>query len=109
MNATMTSTPLTRFGHALSDPTRIRILEMLRDKPTYPADMVIELATTKQSISNHLACLRGCGLVIAKSEGRRTLYELADERIKHALDDLQQIALSTDPVVCDEANEKDCC
>ena len=101
--------PLVRFGHALSDPTRVQILEILRKRPAYPADMVSELSMTKQSISNHLACLRGCGLVIAKSEGRRTLYALADERIKHALDDLRQIVLSTDPNACDDANEKGCC
>ncbi len=102
-------TPLVRFGHALSDPTRVQILDMLREKPCYPAGMAEVLSVTKQSMSNHLACLRGCGLVLARPEGRRTRYELADERIKHALDDLRQIVLTTDPTVCDETDEKDCC
>ncbi len=43
-------------------------------------------------MSNHLACLRGCGLVTAVQEGRRQRYELADARLAHALDDLAGLA-----------------
>lgn len=100
---------LTRFGHALSDSTRIRILDLLRRAPRYPADMADELDVTKQSISNHLACLRGCGLVVQESEGRRSRYQLADSRIAHALEDLHRVVLLTDPELCDSVDEKDCC
>jgi DNA-binding transcriptional ArsR family regulator len=48
-------------------------------------------------MSNHLACLRGCGLVVAVPEGRRTRYELADPRIGHALTDLVSLVLVVDP------------
>jgi ArsR family transcriptional regulator, cadmium/lead-responsive transcriptional repressor len=48
-------------------------------------------------MSNHLACLRGCGLVAAIPEGRRTRYELTDARIGHALDDLLNLVLVVDP------------
>lgn len=109
MTTTQSLTALTRFGHALSDPTRVEILVMLGDKPQYPADMADKLEVSRQSMSNHLACLRGCGLVTQKSVGRRSRYQLADERIKHALIDLEQVILITDPLVCDEADEKDCC
>jgi DNA-binding transcriptional ArsR family regulator len=51
-------------------------------------------------MSNHLACLRGCGLVTAVSEGRRTRYELADKRLAHALGDLLGVVLAIDPAVC---------
>ncbi|HZM75770.1 MAG TPA: hypothetical protein VFC19_08595 [Candidatus Limnocylindrales bacterium] len=36
---------------------------------------------TRQNLSNHLACLRGCGLVVAVPEGRRSRYELTDPRL----------------------------
>lgn len=88
---------LARFGHALSDPTRVQILTLLSEKPYYPADMAETLEVTRQSISNHLACLRGCGLVVTTADGRRSQYELADERIKHALKDLQAVVLHIDP------------
>lgn len=95
---------LARFGHALSDPTRARILVALRASPAYPADLATELGVTRQSMSNHLACLRGCGLVVAAPEGRRSRYELADPRIGHALLDLHEVVLVTDPEACAAAD-----
>lgn len=88
---------LARFGHALSDPTRARILMALRESAAYPADLADVLEVSRQSMSNHLACLRGCGLVVAVSEGRRTRYELADQRLGHALGDLSDLVLTVDP------------
>ncbi len=89
---------LARFGHALSDPTRARVLLALREQPAYPADLAERLGVSRQSMSNHLACLRACGLVVATPEGRRSRYELTDARLAHALDDLTQVVLVTDPV-----------
>ncbi len=88
---------LARFGHALSDTTRTRILLSLNAAPSYPADLADRIGVSRQMLSNHLACLRGCGLVVAVPEGRRTRYELADTRIGHALDDLMGMVLAVDP------------
>ena len=100
---------LARFGHALSDPTRARLLLALRDGPGYPADLADLLGVSRQNLSNHLACLRGCGLVVAAPEGRRTRYELADGRLGHALGDLLGVVLAVDPTVCPTAADEDCC
>ena len=88
---------LVRFGHALSDPTRARLLLALRDGPAFPADLADTLGVSRTNLSNHLACLRGCGLVIAFAEGRRSRYELADDRLAHALADLVELTLAMDP------------
>ncbi|MEV6371413.1 metalloregulator ArsR/SmtB family transcription factor [Micromonospora musae] len=100
---------LARFGHALSDPTRARLLLELREGPGYPAELADLLGTTRQNLSNHLSCLRGCGLVVAVPEGRRTRYELADGRLAHALADLLGLVLAVDPAACPDADEKSCC
>ncbi|WP_026928488.1 ArsR/SmtB family transcription factor [Glycomyces tenuis] len=100
---------LARFGHALSDPTRSRLLLALREAPGYPADLAATLGVSRQSLSNHLACLRGCGLVVAAPEGRRTRYELADARLGHALGDLLGVVLAVDPKACDATDEQGCC
>ena len=100
---------LARFGHALSDETRARILMSLLEAPSYPADLAEELGVTRQSMSNHLSCLRGCGLVVTVPEGRRLRYELADERLGHALADLHDLVLVTDPEACAAAAVEDCC
>lgn len=88
---------LARFGYALSDPIRSQVLLALRDGPAYPADLAAALGISKQRLSNHLACLRGCGLVVAAPEGRRVRYELSDSHLAHALDDLLEAVVAIDP------------
>jgi ArsR family transcriptional regulator, cadmium/lead-responsive transcriptional repressor len=100
---------LARFGHALSDPTRARLLLALRDAPGYPAELADLLAVSRQKLSNHLACLRGCGLVVAVPEGRRVRYELADRRLGHALGDLLGVVLAVDADACPVADRDGCC
>jgi DNA-binding transcriptional ArsR family regulator len=99
---------LSRFGHALSDPTRARVLLALREAPAYPAELAELLGVSRQAMSNHLACLRGCGLVVAVPEGRRSRYELADARLAHALGDLLGVVLAVDPAACPAAGQG-CC
>ena len=93
---------LARFGHALSDATRTQILLTLRKAPRYPSELADVIGVSRQTISNHLTCLRGCGLVVALPEGRRARYELVDPRIGHALDDLLGLVLAVDPNCCAE-------
>ena len=100
---------LARFGHALSDPTRARLLLALREGPGYPSDLAELLGVTRQNLSNHLTCLRGCGLVVAVPEGRRSRYELTDSRLAHALGDLLGVVLAVDPDACPAAPTEDCC
>jgi DNA-binding transcriptional ArsR family regulator len=88
---------LARFGHALSDPTRARLLLILRRGPAYPGELAEILGVSRTNLSNHLSCLRGCGLVVATAEGRRLRYELADGRLAHALEDLLGVVLTVDP------------
>lgn len=98
---TLTQAPvLARFGHAVSDPTRARILLSLSDAPSYPSDLADALGVSRQSMSNHLTCLRGCGLVVAVPDGRRSRYELADVRLGHAIRDLIGVVLAVDPACC---------
>jgi DNA-binding transcriptional ArsR family regulator len=71
----------------------------LRDGPAYPADLADALGVSRTNLSNHLTCLRGCGLVVAVPQGRRSRYELADRRLAHALGDLIELTLAVDPEV----------
>jgi len=84
---------LGRIGTALADETRRQLLVRLLDGAGYPAALADQLGLTKANVSNHLACLRGCGLVTATPEGRRVRYDLADERFAGALAQLVELAL----------------
>jgi ArsR family transcriptional regulator, cadmium/lead-responsive transcriptional repressor len=102
-SATITHTAaLARLGHALADRTRTGILLSLREAPAYPSDLADALGVSRQVMSNQLACLRGCGLVQAIPDGRRTWYRLADPGLACALDDLLRLVLVVDPDCCSE-------
>ncbi|MEV6322465.1 metalloregulator ArsR/SmtB family transcription factor [Nocardia sp. NPDC051787] len=109
METLLHSDALARFGHALSDPTRTQILLSLRAGPGYPSELAERIGVSRQILSNHLACLRGCGLVVAVPEGRRSRYELADARIAAALGDLLGLVLAVDPACCPAADAEACC
>lgn len=87
---------MNRLGRAMSDPSRSRILLALLDSPGYPAQLADELTLTRQNVSNHLACLRDCGIVVAEPEGRHTRYELADPHLAQALGALLETTLMVD-------------
>jgi len=98
MTAALASTvdALERVGTALADPTRRRILLVLLEGGAYPADLADALGSGRTNISNHLACLRGCGLVRAQREGRQVRYELSSPRLAHALSDLVDLELEVE-------------
>lgn len=101
MTATVTHTAaLARLGHALSDQTRASVLLALREAPAYPSDLAEALGVSRQVMSNQLACLRGCGLVEAVAEGRRTSYRLADPHLAPALNELLGVVLHVEPGCC---------
>ena len=89
---------LSRIGRALADPTRQRILVELLNGPGYPAELADAFGTTRGNLSNHLTCLRECGLVTATLEGRRVRYELSDTNLAGALRALVSLEL---PGRCD--------
>ncbi|MBB5747995.1 helix-turn-helix transcriptional regulator [Micrococcus sp. TA1] len=90
---------MNRLGRAMADPTRSRILLSLLDKPGYPAQLARDLGLTRTNVSNHLACLRGCGMVAAEPEGRQTRYEIVDPHLAAALTVLVEVTLAVDETV----------
>lgn len=87
---------MNRLGRAMADPTRSRILMTLLQGPGYPAELSRELDLTRSNVSNHLTCLRDCGIVVAEPEGRQTRYEIADAHLTRALTALVDVTLAVD-------------
>lgn len=87
---------LIRLGRAMADPTRARILVALLDEPSYPAVLAQTLGLRRTNVSNHLACLRGCGLVIGEPQGRQTRYQIADPHLIQALSSLVEVVVAVD-------------
>ncbi|GAA6623415.1 ArsR/SmtB family transcription factor [Scytonema sp. NUACC26] len=62
--------------HALSDPIRINVVELLRDKELCVCDLCDTLGVTQSKLSFHLKNLREAGLVRSRQEGRWIYYSL---------------------------------
>jgi DNA-binding transcriptional ArsR family regulator len=77
---TSTATKAKLF-RGFSDLSRLSLLEALRDGPLTVTALIERTGLTQSNVSNHLACLRDCGLVIPSRQQRYTLYQLSDERV----------------------------
>lgn len=66
------------FFHGLSDASRVRILESLRDGEQRVSDVVDRTGLSQPNVSKHLRCLAGCGLVVREQRGREVFYTAAD-------------------------------
>ncbi|MEZ4666469.1 MAG: metalloregulator ArsR/SmtB family transcription factor [Anaerolineae bacterium] len=74
-----------KLFRGFSDTSRLSILESLRIKPLNVGEIVQATGLNQSNISNHLGCLRDCGLVMSEQRGRFTYYRLADDRIDSLL------------------------
>jgi ArsR family transcriptional regulator len=63
---------------ALSDPTRLAVLEILLEKETYVSEFIDYLNIEPTLLSHHLSILRGEGLIKANRRGKTVLYKLVD-------------------------------
>lgn len=70
-----------KLFRGFSDLSRLLLLEALRDGPLTVTALIERTGLTQSNASNHLACLRDCGLVIPSRQQRYTLYQLRDERV----------------------------
>jgi DNA-binding transcriptional ArsR family regulator len=64
---------------ALGDPTRRRVMELLRAGPSAVGDLAAELPVSRPAVSQHLRVLKGAGLVTSRPHGTRHLYAIDDE------------------------------
>ena len=64
--------------HALAEPTRLALLQHLASGEHRVRDLVEHLHLAQSTVSKHLACLRDCGLVTLRPEGRASWFALAD-------------------------------
>ena len=76
-----------KYFRGLGDPTRLRILELLRDEGELSVgELASLLGVAQPKVSNHLACLRWCGFIEARREHRVVYNRIADTRVEQLLE-----------------------
>lgn len=66
-----------KLFRGLGDPMRLAIVELLAGGERRVTDLVTELRSSQPNVSGHLACLKECGLVLDRPQGRAVVYRLA--------------------------------
>jgi len=85
------ATMLARFFSGLDDPTRVLILDLLLSGEKTVSELVAAIGSPQGRVSTHLGCLRHCGYVKTRREGRHVYYRLADDRVRALLRIAQEL------------------
>ncbi len=68
--------PAAALFHSLSDQTRLSIVKRMAGGEVRVSDLTGELGLAQSTVSAHVACLRDCGLVEGRVQGRSVYYSL---------------------------------
>jgi DNA-binding transcriptional ArsR family regulator len=77
----MGTAPAVALFRSLADPARLTIVQHLALGEHRVVDLVAHLGLAQSTVSGHLACLRDCGLVTMRAEGRQSFYSLAQPEL----------------------------
>ncbi len=70
-----------KLFNGFGNSSRLSIVEALRDGPLTVSEILTATGLSQSNGSNHLRCLRDCGLVVAERHGRYITYHLSDDRV----------------------------
>lgn len=72
--------------HSLADPTRLAIVQFLTSGEARVRDLVEALGLAQSTVSGHMSCLKDCGLIEGRTEGRQIFYSLAHPELMDLLE-----------------------
>ena len=87
--------PAAALFRSLGDPARLMIVRRLASGPARVTDLVSVLGLAQSTVSKHLACLRGCGLVTSEPAGRASVFHLAQPALAEMLTAAQTVLAAT--------------
>lgn len=74
-----------KFLHGFSHKTRVQILEVIKEEEKTVSEIVHHLDGNQSNISQHLACLKGCGLIVRRQEGKYVYYRVRNQLVRDLL------------------------
>ncbi len=89
-----------KFFQGLANPSRLRIIELLLERGEMNVGQLIEAVGMSQGqISNQLACLKWCGYVTSRGQGKHVYYRVADPRVKDLISLAQSLVADNAEVI----------
>jgi DNA-binding transcriptional ArsR family regulator len=92
---TLEFSPAVVLFRSLADPVRLRLLQRLADSEARIVDLTNELGLAQSTVSTHVSCLRECGLVIGRPEGRQMFYKLSRPELIELLGSAENLLAAT--------------
>lgn len=87
--------PAAVLFRSLGDPARLAIVRRLASGQARVTDLAGELGLAQSTVSKHLVCLRDCGLVSVRAEGRASVYSLAQPALLEVLAAAEEVLAAT--------------
>ncbi|MEV4158472.1 metalloregulator ArsR/SmtB family transcription factor [Nocardia salmonicida] len=87
--------PAVALFHSLSDGTRLAIVQRLAGGEARVVDLISDLGLAQSTISAHVACLRDCGLVVGRPQGRQVFYSLTRPELLDLLASAETLLAAT--------------
>nr|WP_240545869.1 metalloregulator ArsR/SmtB family transcription factor [Paenibacillus artemisiicola] len=100
-----------KFIRGFSDKTRLQILDCIKTSEKTVSEIVVALNGNQSNISQHLACLKGCGVLVSRQEGKHVYYSIRNEQVTQLLDLMERVFSQVEAEVeaCEKNDELDCC
>lgn len=76
---------IAKLFRGFSDRSRLCILLSIEAEPKTVNEIVEATGLSQPNVSNHLSCLRQCGLVVANAQGKYNIYQLSDTGVRQIL------------------------
>lgn len=80
-----------KFLHGFSHKTRIQILESIKEEEKTVSQIVNDLNGNQSNISQHLACLKGCGLIVGRQDGKFVYYRVRNQLVRDLLSMIDEV------------------
>ena len=74
-----------------SNPTRLEILNLLRDKKMSVTELINKSKLSQANISQHLSIMKSRGIVFSKRDGKMIYYKLSNQKILKAFDIIKEV------------------
>jgi DNA-binding transcriptional ArsR family regulator len=77
---------IAKFFHGLSNPSRFKIVLALLESEKNVGQLMDELGMKQSQISNQLTCLKWCGYVNTRQDGKFVYYQITDPRLREMIE-----------------------
>ncbi|NQD65411.1 helix-turn-helix transcriptional regulator [Bacillus haikouensis] len=74
-----------KFLQGFANKMRIQILDCIKEEEKTVSEIIKDLDGSQSSISQHISCLKGCGLIVGRQEGKYIYYSLSNQKVRDLL------------------------